>query len=63
MNDCQVCGQDFQSSEELMEHVKIHPEYQPRNVLCAKCGKRFAFHEIIVQPSAKFSIKQEITKL
>ena len=42
MNDCQVCGQDFESNEELLEHVKIHPEYDQRNVLCAKCGKRYA---------------------
>ena len=43
MNDCQVCGQDFESNEELQAHVKVHPEHDKQNFLCAKCGKRYAY--------------------
>ena len=60
MNDCQVCGQDFESNEELGEHVKIHPEYDQRNVLCAKCGKRYALKEIIFWTTTKFFIKRDL---
>ena len=41
MNDCQVCGQDFDTEEGFEKHVKMHPEYDRKNVLCAKCGKRY----------------------
>ena len=43
MNDCQVCGQDFESNEDLQTHIKEHPEYDQQNFLCAKCGKRYVY--------------------
>ena len=41
-NDCEQCGQKFDSDEALIEHAK--EAHKARPVRCASCGKEF-LHE------------------